>query len=1125
MADENYIKGNPIYVRSDCVEGPSSEVSDALRDIIEHWVAPKKVSGKGALLFASRSPAPAGVDGNPFKPGSLAAVAKNPLPGQSPCGFVPSQIAETYRMTSIEGEDTTPYENQIRKAASFTQFQTWYDISPDHHILPHKHRAYLDENGNGYTFSTELDFSFIGQESYGEGEFAVITSPKTLEEFLEQEDTGDVTGQKMPHQLSHHMHKVINYEVQEAITIVPREFELNLEGVPTGEYMYEPQSHSHNKVLFDAGFDAGPVEAGTSGIDKSTSTSYDHCDIGLIEGLKLRINADALVEEGVVVENNELSIYPDVWNLITNGELLDDEDKETIKEYWEAVTPRLHSALWNKTDKWLSGIFSGMHEDHTFKSYYPKRANVNNEATGIAELDVKYNYNQERYEKAAAKVMGTHLLPNLNLLAFIQEHQTVLGDYGGKFNQILELGAKLSWDSDEITPLIGKFYYEDVNFGFFSLNGYFKSWAKAINTFSATGTTINSQLQHFNEAKHLLFDHTGEPIRNSYNDKKSLFPMYTEMTFQTSPPNPRNIFIDNFKDDFSIRWLMEKMVDNVNIGPTPLIDLTHWGIGTFPLDLYDQDGPLRWHDGEYKTWDMSKYIKCPELLWHALGPNIPGEFSENLEHKIDNALVLTGDPNLNEPDLNFLNTKLFSGVFNSTNIPGGLGLDDKFENAHSNSDELFRCMFNVYNGGTAYSELMFFKVEKLDADKNILQDYYIPQPKESDLINFIDTQIKYGDTYEYRVKAYVLVAGNEYEYLGHINHLYKNNDILSIAEGKLGVVAETNFNKDTFQFTWHEKEEEIIPGKVVISGAPIEFAVFNRPSVHLVEVPYISFATITGHATKISVVDDPPLPPDVEIIPFKGVKDKMLFWLNQSVGETLAKPIAILPEDKEKFMKVAQGDFGWEVPWLTVQKTLLRFKSDDYVKQYQVFRIDKKPASYEDFAVGLREPELEMKQDSFVDKLEPNKKYYYIFRAVDIHGNISNPTPVYEVELVFNSGAVYPVTKIVDFESPVSSVKEKPMRRFVHIVPSFAQSKMNVTIPDEGEPQVSFGDVFSSNKSNKPKRFKIRFTSKSTGRKFDLNLKMLHAEEHDDRWQDYLKKVEQEGMLSLEEEWLKNYET
>ena len=180
---------------------------------------------------------------------------------------------------------------------------------------------------------------------------------------------------------------------------------------------------------------------------------------------------------------------------------------------------------------------------------------------------------------------------------------------------------------------------------------------------------------------------------------------------------------------------------------------------------------------------------------------------------------------------------------------------------------------------------------------------------------------------------------------------------------------------------------------------------------------------------------------------------------------------------------------------------------------------------------------MDLKQDAFIDTLEPNTKYYYVFRSVDIHGNISNPTDVYEVELVFNSGVVYPVIKVVDFEMDVDLqvVKNKPMRRFIQIIPSLMQSKLNIVDTQiggtiHGEQTTlhkfpSFGDAFGS--PSKPKKFKIRITSKSTGRKFDLNLRVVHKYEADERYKEHLEKIEQEEMMANEETkdkiWLKNY--
>ena len=1171
MVEKNFVKGYPVFLRTDSVGTYGTQVfdppSDQLRAIINHWAIP---SDGNPATFVERNPAPTPGNYSPFEAGTVAHVEQyNPFGvtkgvTEDPNGFIPTQTGGTYRMSSIDGGPPADYETDLNNYATglypiltppgepaVTIFK-----SPPNFILPHDHVAFLDADGNGYTISTTYSSQAIKElatDTFPD-EAAFLSSLKsTVHAWTELE--------KVPHELPHHMHRVVNYKVEETTTVVPVDFEFDMDDKRTGEYMYELQKHGHNVPLAADG--SGTEDEGERGIIKETQTGYvSLCggSLGFIESFKLKMNGEAFIEEGIVVQNNELSIMVDTDNLIKNGGVFSPEDKEKIADYWEVVTPRIRSALWNKTDKWLREVIfptandeflygTNHYFDHTFKSYYPTINTTTGDATGVISLDFKYNYNQMRYEKAVEKLLGTYLLPNLNLFAFLKAHPKILNDHGSRFKHILQLAS----GGDVKIPA------KDINLqDFFSFNEYLKLWSYAVENRS----DILSPM--YSVAKHVLYDHSGEPIRNSFNDRKGLFPMYTEMTFQTSPLqstatdvtlSSNRIFTDFFadlenkgqfeekNDNYAIRWLMEKMVDDIEGGIVvhPVTGQeTEVLYGLFDVDFSKQDG-LANSKRDHKTWDLTPYIAfpCVPLQMETLAPEI--------QHKIDNALILTSDmvfdalgsgADSNETNLN---VQLYANIFSDGEGTNPyLAPKSILKASHAVSAEQFRPMGAVYNSTkNAYSELMFFKIEKIDAGNNtVLQTYYIPRPLENSLINFIDTQIKYGDQYKYKVKAYVLVTGNDYQYLGHINKLYENYKIMSIEDHATagGPTPEIWFGEDRFRHSWFGGKEQ---GAVYQFGHAAEFAVINRPSVHLMELDYISFSTI-------SVVDDPPMPPDVEIIPFKGVKDKMLFWLNQTFGETTAKPIVILPGDEEKFalnwLKHSNDPsvqtievFGLEhilawVDFMGGEIPPLLFKTDDYVKQFQVFRIDKKPASYEDFATGLREPELDLKQNSFIDTLEPNTKYYYIFRAVDIHGNISNPTPVYEVELVSNSGASYPITKIVDFESPIPQVKEKQMRRFVHIIPSFAQSKMNLNADDWDDvysPNYypSFGDAFNEPDVEKPRKFKIRFTSKSTGRKFDLNLKMVHKEDNDARWQNHLKKIEQEGLMSLDDESLKNYET
>ena len=72
---------------------------------------------------------------------------------------------------------------------------------------------------------------------------------------------------------------------------------------------------------------------------------------------------------------------------------------------------------------------------------------------------------------------------------------------------------------------------------------------------------------------------------------------------------------------------------------------------------------------------------------------------------------------------------------------------------------------------------------------------------------------------------------------------------------------------------------------------------------------------------------------------------------------------------------------------------------------------------------------------SHKDTIQTNKKYYYTFRTVDFHGNVSNPSPIYEVELVDDEGRRYLLVKICELEAPKPYEYEKTVRKMIGIRP------------------------------------------------------------------------------------------
>jgi hypothetical protein len=359
----------------------------------------------------------------------------------------------------------------------------------------------------------------------------------------------------------------------------------------------------------------------------------------------------------------------------------------------------------------------------------------------------------------------------------------------------------------------------------------------------------------------------------------------------------------------------------------------------------------------------------------------------------------------------------------------------------------FRTFEEVMDGRPAYSETVMYRVAKFEGDENgpLLQNFYFPNSNEIDVMRFIDTQVKYDKQYTYVVYAYQMVVGNQY--------FYSDLDASSTDQHAI-------------------------------------FKVTQEPSLVLMEHEFFKF---TG-----AVLDDPPISPDIDVVPYKGIDDQLLILLNSNIGNFVTDPIAIKPEDNEFFDKLRkERKVEPDEP--------IRFKADDHVTTFEVYRLDFQPEKYEDFADNLQaiiktDVNLRSLQSStagsFVDMIEPNKKYYYTFRSVDVHNNISNPSPIIRVEMINDQGTVFLLKDVVGFAEK-EKMTSKPMRRYMQLVPSVLQTLIN-------EEKSGFEDAESANELRSKihlgvvdetlwgKKFRIRLVSKSTGKRVDFKVRFEH---------------------------------
>jgi hypothetical protein len=325
-----------------------------------------------------------------------------------------------------------------------------------------------------------------------------------------------------------------------------------------------------------------------------------------------------------------------------------------------------------------------------------------------------------------------------------------------------------------------------------------------------------------------------------------------------------------------------------------------------------------------------------------------------------------------------------------------------------------------------------------------------------------------------------------------------------------------NYEYYGFKIYWRTGPKVMVPDAPLGPFAHVDYK--QDTDTVALDLPY-------APSIRATIQDDSPLPPMSRIAPYQGISSKLLIMLNSNTGEYLARPVAILPEDLEKLANIYLNQKGViytpdEVnslindPLAAEEDYALEYKKDDPTTSFQIFRTTVRPTSYTDFnteqnphATIVSNVSYGKQSDgaSLVDDIEPNKKYYYCFRSLDVHNNFSNPTHVFEVEMMDNDGQVYIIIKTIEFIMGPQRSPSKVGRRFIYIEPSIANLTLESTniilgpgqtldsiTPEDVPPD----NILGATDANPPpddekvwdKQYKIRVTSTKTSRKFDLNL-------------------------------------
>jgi len=218
------------------------------------------------------------------------------------------------------------------------------------------------------------------------------------------------------------------------------------------------------------------------------------------------------------------------------------------------------------------------------------------------------------------------------------------------------------------------------------------------------------------------------------NPYKRLFPMYNDIRFSTEV---NTIFAEIMEDAKLSTDFLKNLTtaDETSISFTGFReDLSVDGNGE--VVFVATNGP-----GSFKTLDALDWLK-----------KVGNDFSETDSSSFfgddttaeDTSFIGPTPPESNK-FVRFLNLLTFEG---------------KVQNM---INDYMRSYTDLIKGVPSYSETVAYKVVKTK-NGQLITTYLFPNSNEIDVYNFVDTQVKYGETYEYSAFAYQLVLGAEYMY-------------------------------------------------------------------------------------------------------------------------------------------------------------------------------------------------------------------------------------------------------------------------------------------------------------------------------------------------------------------------
>jgi hypothetical protein len=428
-----------------------------------------------------------------------------------------------------------------------------------------------------------------------------------------------------------------------------------------------------------------------------------------------------------------------------------------------------------------------------------------------------------------------------------------------------------------------------------------------------------------------------------------------------------------------------------------------------------------------------------------------------------------------------------------------------------------------------YTEVVAYRIEKLRAGtgpaakRRVIQNFWFFNSRDLNELEFYDTQVKYGEEYTYNVYEYRLIQGLKYKYsnlqlskvIGMPNAEQEAMDGDEDYVPAYYCVEYYNPYDDTVRndllkeevYTFDAGTHSVDPGgisaiaddaqRIATSRSPgsskkpyfANFLVTVEPNLKLFEVPIMQ--------KSLRVLDNPPNKLNVFPKYTDGDKNTLLFELHYEGYSNKKYPVTVDTGDanvKEQYLNAND----------LLQDSILQKETVSRQSRVEIYRTSKRPTSFRSFAGNLWDTQeliMDITKNTYTsaciyDIVPSNTKFYYAFRVVNENGIAGYMEEIIEAEYINDGGYRYAMFNTLYEDELVEDVFSKittNAQKIIQIEPNVQQTALNTEDADfesDAEIELLSGRVKVGTAEDLiwEKTFKIRLTSKKTGKKIDLNV-------------------------------------